>query len=233
MNKRQAFIFDLNGTMINDMHFHLEVWFDLLVNELGAKLSREEVKQELYGKNEELLKRIFGDNAFSDEQLSQLSIKKERRYQEMYRPHLDLLPGLFSFLEESYASGIALGIGTAAIPFNVDFVLDNLKLKHYFQTIVTAEDVHNSKPDPETYLKAAELMNVDPTSCIVFEDAPKGVEAAFNAGMRTVVLTTTHQYEEFREYDNVILYVDDYQSLLPSTFIGKASTKSSKHFLLV
>nr|GFD38095.1 hypothetical protein [Tanacetum cinerariifolium] len=68
-----------------------------------------------------------------------------------------------------------------AIPFNIDFVVDGLDLRPYFSTIVSADDVTLSKPHPETFLKAAQLLGVAPADCLVFEDVPKGVEAAARA----------------------------------------------------
>jgi beta-phosphoglucomutase len=213
--KPVAFLFDLNGTMIDDMEYHLEVWYDVIVNDLGAKLTREEVKLQLYGKSQEVLMRIFGEQKFSSEQLDKICIEKERKYQRLYRPHLDLLPGLFLFLEQSYERKIKMAIGSAAIPFNIDFVLDNLKIRHYFAAVVSADDVVKSKPDPETFLKAADMLGVDPSSCIVFEDAPKGVEAALNAGMKAVVITTMHPPRDFEQYENVLLYVSNYSNISP------------------
>jgi beta-phosphoglucomutase len=208
--KAKAFLFDLNGTMIDDMHFHLEIWHDVLNNDLGAKLSVEEVRSHMYGKNDELLARIFGAGKFTAAQVADISQRKEEKYQAMYRPHLDLLPGLFPFLERAHNSGIKMAIGSAAIPFNIDFVLDNLNIRHYFGAIVSAHDVIESKPHPEVFLKAAKLLNVEPSSCIVFEDAPKGVEAARNAGMKSVVLTTMHSREEFKHPEDVLLFLDNY-----------------------
>ena len=106
-----------------------------------------------------------------------------------------------------------MAIGSAAVPMNIDFVVDTLKIRHYFDAIVSADDVAKSKPDPETFLKAAKMLNVKPASCIVFEDTPKGVECALNAGMKTVVLTTTHPKEDFSMYDNIILFINDYNDL--------------------
>ena len=146
----------------------------------------------------------------TDEEMDRLSIEKERRYQQEFLPHLQLLPGLIEFLEKSYQSGIPMAIGSAAIPFNIDFVLDNLKIRHYFKAIVSADDVVFSKPHPETFLKAAQLLNVESTECLVFEDVPKGVEAAQNAGMNAVVLTTTHQTEEFKGFKNALHFADDF-----------------------
>lgn len=220
MTKLNAFIFDLNGTMIDDMEYHSAAWFDILNKDLQAGLTREEVKREMYGKNEELLERVFGKNRFTPQEVDTISRKKEQRYQEAFRPHLQLIAGLSAFLERSRRHHIRLAIGSAAVPFNIDFVLDNLGIRHYFEAIVSASEVAISKPHPETFLRAAELLQTPPEECLVFEDAPKGVEAARNAGIPCIVLTTMHPKEEFGDYSNVIGYIDDYTDpLLDELFI--------------
>jgi beta-phosphoglucomutase len=206
----RAFIFDLNGTMINDMDYHTRGWLYLLNNVLGGNFSWEEVKPQMYGKNQEVLVRMFGAGKFTDEEMTRLSLEKEKRYQEAFLPNLALLPGLADFLENAYHQGIPMAIGSAAIPFNIDFVLDNLGIRHYFKAIVSADDVIFSKPHPETFLKAAALLNAEPTDCLVFEDVPKGVEAALNAGMDAIVLTTTHHVDEFKNLQNVIHFANDF-----------------------
>ncbi|MFT3705081.1 MAG: HAD family phosphatase [Agriterribacter sp.] len=206
----KAFIFDLNGTMIDDMAFHAKAWHYLVNHDLGKVISEEAVKAEMYGKNEEVLDRIFGKGRFTAEEYQSLSIEKERRYQQAYLPSLKLIDGLDQFLETAYTKHIPMAIGSAAIPFNIDFVLDNLHIRHYINAIVSADDVKFSKPDPETFLKAAALLKIAPEDCLVFEDAPKGVECAMNAGMKAVVLTTTHEAEEFAQYNNVVAFIRDY-----------------------
>lgn len=210
MMDRKSFLFDLNGTMINDMEFHIDVWHDVLNNDLQAKLTRAEVRSHMYGRNQELLIRVFGDKRFTTEEADAISHQKEVKYQALYKPHLDLLPGLFAFLERAQRNKIKMAIGSAASLFNIDFALDNLNIRHYFEYIVSGDDVKNSKPHPETYLKGADLLQVEPASCIVFEDAPKGVEAALNAGMKCVVITSMHQENEFSEYNNILMFVEDY-----------------------
>jgi beta-phosphoglucomutase-like phosphatase (HAD superfamily) len=92
----------------------------------------------------------------------------------------------------------------------IDFVIDGLNIRSFFNSIVSADDVVYSKPHPETYLKCSVQLKVDPQNCIVFEDAIKGVAAAENAGMQTVVLTTMHSKEEFSEFNNILCFVNDY-----------------------
>jgi beta-phosphoglucomutase len=209
----KAFIFDLNGTMVDDMQFHSIAWHNILNADLKAGLSIEQVKKEMYGKNEELLDRVFGQGKFTQEQADTISMKKEHAYQAAFKPHLQLIAGLPKFLEKAGQKGIKMAIGSAAIPFNIDFVLDNLDLRHYFEAIVSAAEVAISKPDPETFVLAAKLLATDPKDCIVFEDAPKGVEAAMRANMSCIVLTTMHEKEEFRRYPNVLRYIADYTDL--------------------
>ncbi|MCX2430504.1 HAD family phosphatase [Pedobacter sp. GR22-10] len=208
--KPKAFLFDLNGTMIDDMAYHNHAWHDILTNDLGANISFAAVKKQMYGKNQDLLERVFGVGHFSQEQIDQISIEKERRYQAAYKEHLTLIPGLNAFLDRAKQSGIVMAIGSAAIPFNINFVLDNLNVRTYFDAIVSAEDVKNSKPDPETFSKGANILGVLPENCIVFEDAPKGVEAAQHAGMKCIALATMHGAEEFSAYQNIIAFIEDY-----------------------
>ncbi|HEY4108001.1 HAD family phosphatase [Puia sp.] len=210
MAKPEAFIFDLNGTMVDDMQYHNIAWHSILNEDLKANLTREEVAKQMYGKNEELLDRVFGKGHFTPEQIARISEKKERSYQAAFKPHLQLIKGLPAFLEKAQTHNIKMAIGSAAIPFNIDFVLDNLGLRHYFTAIVSADEVAISKPDPETFLLGAKLLNANPKNCIVFEDAPKGVEAALRAEMPCIVLTTMHEKEEFHRYPNVLRYIADY-----------------------
>jgi len=205
----KAFLFDLNGTMIDDMQYHVKAWHRIF-NELGANISMERMKQESYGKNHEVIERVM-PGRFSEEEKTEMSYAKERQYQQEFKPHLKLIDGLAVFLERAYHQNIKMGIGSAAIMFNIDFVLDGLNLRKYFSAIISADDVRHSKPDPETYLKCAEALNVSPNACVVFEDAPKGVESAQNAGMRSVVLTILHEQHEFDKYKTIIAFGRDYK----------------------
>ena len=207
----QAFIFDLNGTMIDDMQYHSAAWFSILNDDLKAGLTREEVNLQMYGKNEELLDRIFGKGHFTKEENGRDLLPKRTGLPDRFPPlsasdrRPPGPPGKGQ--PPPYPPGHRLG---RRIPFNIDFVLDNLHIRPYFQAIVSADDVTISKPDPETFVKAARILGVPPETCIVFEDAPKGVEAALRAGMSSIVLTTMHEKEDFLRYPNVLRYIADY-----------------------
>jgi len=123
----RAFIFDLNGTMINDMEFHIRAWTYILNQELKAGLTYDQVKSQMYGKNSELFIRVFGEGKMTNDEMEYWSMEKEKRYQQDYRPHLRLISGLDEFLKKAFEAKIPMGIGSAAIPFNIDFVLDQLE----------------------------------------------------------------------------------------------------------
>jgi len=206
----KAFLFDLNGTMIDDMEYHNKAWHTILNDDLNGNISYSDVKLQMYGKNDELLQRVFGKGYFTQQQMDEISIKKEKIYQKDYLSDLRLIDGLTELLNRAKFIGLPMAIGSAAIPFNIDFILDGLNIRDYISAIVSANDVVESKPHPETFLKCAELLKVKPEDCLVFEDAPKGVEAALNAGMKCVVLSTAHPAKDFQKYSNVLKVVKDY-----------------------
>lgn len=216
-----AFIFDLNGTIIDDMPFHVKAWSQLLNGELNANMDYEAVKAQMYGKNSELLVRVFGPGHFTDEEMHSLSIKKETIYQSIYREHMKLIDGLGDFLAKAKSQNIPMAIGSAAIMFNINFIIDGLHIREYFNSLVSADHVTFSKPDPETFTKAAQQLGVKPENCIVFEDAPKGVETAANAGMKVVViLSALHGREEFAGFNNIIRFISSYDEVNPEELVA-------------
>ena len=206
------FLFDLNGTMIDDMDYHVKGWHEMFMK-LGVDISYEQTKLQCYGKNDEVMERVC-PGRFSPEEKEKISWQKEEIYQSIYKPHLKLIDGLPEFLEKAHQKGIKMAIGSAAIMFNIDFVLDNLNIRHYFDAIVSADDVQFSKPHPETYLYCASRLGAEVSQCLVFEDVVKGVESAARAGMKALVIEGFHHPDEFKGWDNIIASVKDYKELI-------------------
>lgn len=151
----------------------------------------------------------------TDEEIKAYSLKKEIMYREEFKPHMKAVPGLELFLKRAWHHGIPLALATSAGRENADFVLEGLSIARYFPVMVCAEDVHHGKPDPEIFLTAASRLGADPATCLVFEDAPYGLEAARRAGMQAVALTTTFPAERLAHLPNVLQVVPDYTSLDP------------------
>jgi beta-phosphoglucomutase family hydrolase len=212
MQQNTAFIFDMDGTMLNNMQFHLQAW-EKVVTAAGSDLRGDRLFPQLYGKNSEVLERIFGKDAFSPEEINRMALEKDALYRELYKPFIELLPGLEDFLKEANRQGIKLAIATAAVQENIDFAVDALHIRSLFSALISEREVKKSKPDPETFLVAARELGMPPSRCIVFEDVPKGVEAARRAGMKAVVVLTSHNKEEFDDFGNVLKAVHDFTKL--------------------
>ena len=206
----RALLFDLNGTMVHDMPYHTRAWHQIFVS-LGLDISYEDTKKECYGKNEEVIERVM-PGVYPLAVRTEMGWKKEALYRKEFEAELGLIPGLNGFLQRYRTQEKQMAIGSAAIRENVDFVLDGCDIRSFFDTIVSADDVTKSKPHPETFLLCADRLNTNINQCLVFEDTPKGVECAVNAGMHTVVILTTHEEEEFEVYAPWIVdYIHDYK----------------------
>jgi beta-phosphoglucomutase len=205
------FIFDMDGTMVDNMMVHHRAWQHILA-ENGIELSMDEVKSKIHGINEEILEREFGD-FFSPADRKRIAWEKEASYRRIFKDELELIAGLPQLLEEAHQAGIPMAIASAAPPENVDFVLDNLDLRHYFKAVVHASMVEKGKPDPEVFEKAAAGLGVAAADCVIFEDSPTGAEAARRADSATIIITTTHGAEEFAHMPNVRATLPDFQGV--------------------
>jgi beta-phosphoglucomutase len=210
MNK--AFLFDLDGTLIDTMHWHFTTWQQVVAG-LGSKLQGNELMKELYGSGAELMNRLVPGRIFEEQEAMNIIAAKEETYRTLYGRNITVLQGAREFLEEALQQNIPMGIGTASNQANIDFALDFLHLRKYFTAIVGADDVVNSKPFPDTWLKLAEQLNTEPANCIVFEDAPKGIEAAAKAGMKAIAITGHYEKSDFLGFENVLRIVPGLHAL--------------------
>ena len=212
MTKPRALIFDMDGTIVDNMSFHTQSWLAFF-QQRGRTIDAQEFFLATAGRHGREILREHLDPALSDDDCAALTLEKEVLYRSLYAPHLKPVAGFEALLAQAKARGMALAVGTAAPDDNVRFTLDGLDLRRHFHTVVGAADVQRGKPAPDVFLKAAKDCGAAAEDCIVFEDAPLGVEAARNAGMRTVVLTTTMPAASFASYDNVIATVADFSAL--------------------
>ncbi|WP_158825150.1 HAD family hydrolase [Mucilaginibacter lacusdianchii] len=208
--KQFAAIFDMDGTLVDNNPYHFKTW-----KQLFEKYNRVEVTTELY--NEKLsgvpgmviMREFFGDD-YSEDEMKEMFDEKTRIYKEEYGPHVTAINGLERLLIELKNAGVKTAVASSATASNIDFVLDKLPIKPYFDTIVDGPRISKPKPNPQIFLKAAEDLGIKPESCVVFEDSLSGVKAANAAGMKVAAITTTHQAEELHPVD---LIIADYTGL--------------------
>jgi beta-phosphoglucomutase len=209
-----ASIFDMDGTLIDNTPFHFISWQALFRKYHKGELSRHTYYAEISGVPiMETLKRIFGadhDEVF----LKELLGEKEAFYRQEYSPHLVAIKGLEAFLRELKDHGVKMAMATSATVEDIDFILNKIPIGDNFNQIVNSSIVAKPKPDPQIFLKAAQLLNVPPGRCVVFEDSLAGIAAANAAGMKVVGITTGHQAEELDPL--VDLVIKDYTELTPA-----------------
>ena len=191
-----AFIFDLDGTLVDNTPAHLRAWAVFLASQ-GREMGEAEFLQRFNGKTNADILRGALDRPLSPAEVEEFTGQKEAIYRDLYRPHLQPMPGLLEFLGRARDARIPMAVATSALPPNVEFVLGGLGLLRWFGAIITAQDVRNTKPHPEVFLTAAERLGAEPGTCVVFEDSLSGIEAARRAGMRAVAMTTTLRAEDF------------------------------------
>jgi beta-phosphoglucomutase family hydrolase len=183
----RAFLFDLDGVLIDSMPLHTEAW-RIYLKRLNKPIEDLEVR--MHGRrNDEIVVDFIGRDLTPGE-IFEHGAAKERLFREMMGPRLEqhIVPGIKDFLRKH--EGAPMALASNAEPANIDFVLQAAGLRHCFQVIVDGHQVSRPKPWPDIYIRAAELLGAAPASCIVFEDSPAGVAAGRAAAMRVVGVGT-------------------------------------------
>ncbi|HVX50439.1 MAG TPA: HAD family phosphatase [Chitinophagaceae bacterium] len=199
----EAVIFDLDGTLIDNNAYHIEAW-KVFYSKIGRQFSMDEYKNNINGRiNRDIFNYIFG-NELPAAEIDRLTNEKEQLYREYYAPFIQPIPGLLPLLEQVKKAGIPMAIATSGLPVNIAFMFEHLTIQQYFDDVIDATLVTNSKPHPEIFLKAAAAVKANPLMSIAFEDSIAGVRAAKSAGMKVVGLTTTHTREDLFEADRII-----------------------------
>ena len=214
-----AFIFDMDGTLIDNMSLHRAAW-GMFLGAHGLSFSDVELHRKTHGTtNREILRDAFGAR-LDDVELERLSLAKEELYRSEFRAQIRALPGLEPFLNAARAAGIPLALATSAIAANVELVFELTALAPHFELVLSAEHVARGKPDPEVFLLAAERLGVTPDRCLVFEDSLPGLEAAYRAHMPAIAVATGHAPELLRALPGVVDVISDYRGLAPSALLA-------------
>jgi beta-phosphoglucomutase len=192
----KAVIFDIDGTIVDNMHLHAEA-FAMFAERHGLPPLTSDDRARLDGRrNSEIFPILFKRDVPRAEWQA-YEREKEGLYRELSKGRLTPLRGLQLLIDRLRESGIAMALATSAPEANVIHTLHELGLTGAFAVIVRGDQVPRGKPAPDVFLEAARQLSVAPADCLVFEDAPMGIEAAHAAGMPVVALTTSFQAPHF------------------------------------
>lgn len=195
-----AAIFDWEGVVVDSAAAHEESWERLAKNE-NRPLPPGHFALSFGRTNREIFPEILQWTADPAE-IERLSEIKEALYREVVVERgLDLITGARDLIMTLQTAGVPLAVGSSTPRRNLDVALPLLGLGECFQAIVAMEDVRQGKPHPEVFLTAAKRLGAEPTSCVVFEDAPAGLTAAKACGMYAVGFTTSHPADKLSQAD--------------------------------
>jgi beta-phosphoglucomutase len=197
-------IFDMDGVVVDNHEFHFKAWL-AFSEKYKFPLNQEIYRDKFNGKtNSDLFEMIFGK--ISSTEKEKYAQEKESLYQRLYGPHMRAHTGLITFLELLKKYKIKIALGTSAPTGNVDFILDTLNLRQYFEVIVDGPQVERGKPDPQVYQLCSLRLGLSPKECVVFEDSLAGLESGKMAGCSIIGVATSHKAYELKPMTDLIIH---------------------------
>jgi beta-phosphoglucomutase family hydrolase len=217
MTATRALVFDMDGTMVDSMPAHARAW-EQFARAHGVTMPVEEILRRTTGRNGvECIRELFGQDT-TEQRAMQLIAEKEAIYREAFTREFREVAGFAKFAAAARAQGLKVAVATAGDKHNIAFVLRHIKLAHAPDAIVGGDEGLPGKPAPDLFLEAARRIGIAPAECIVFEDAPFGIEAARRAGMRAVAICSTHSPAELAG-PHVVAQVRDFDQLTKTKFL--------------
>jgi beta-phosphoglucomutase-like phosphatase (HAD superfamily) len=216
--KVEALIFDMDGTMIDSMPWHAKSWVVFARNH-QLHIDVSDLLARTTGRTgHECMRVLFDDRVLSDAECDALVHEKEGIYRDLFHENFAEVAGFTAFARAAVARGLKIAVGTAGDRHNIEFAMSRLQMDPLPLAIVGGDEGLSGKPTPAIFLEAARRIGADPARCIVFEDAPFGIEAARRGGMRAVAVCSTHSAQELAG-PHVIAAVKDYEELAQINFL--------------
>lgn len=211
--KYEAIIFDLDGVICFTDHYHYLAW-KALADEIGAQFDEsngDRIRGVSRMESLEIVLEGYNGPAFSQEEKVAMATRKN----DLYRSYLmtmttaDLSGEVRDTLNVLRAKGLKLAIGSSSK--NTPLILDRIGLGSFFDAISDGNNISRSKPDPQVFLMAAEMLKLDPKNCLVVEDAEAGIQAAVSGGFDSAALgpaalcgKATHNIKSFSDLLKIV-----------------------------
>ena len=197
-----AVLWDLDGVIVDSGPYHLRSW-EAVFSKRGVPFIEDDFRPVFGMRSVEIIRRFLGPAA-TDAEVETIYREKEETYRSLVKGNIRVLPGVLALLRGLDVVGFRQALVTSAPAENVDLVAGTLGIRKFFARIVTGRDVTEGKPNPQGYLLAAAQLGAPPADCVVMEDAVAGVQAARNAGMKCIAVTTTNPAEKLAAADIIV-----------------------------
>lgn len=216
-SNKLGIIFDVDGVLIDSGELHFQA-FVKMGQELGLPFTREMLVRTMGMHNNQIFP-LWLQRTCSEHELKTFADKKEAFYRDIARTQLQAIPGVVTLIEKLVDHGFRLAVGSSGPVENVNLALETIGVRKHFHTVITGSDVREGKPNPEIFLKGAAGLNIDSKLCLVFEDAITGVQAARNAEMSVIAITTTAPRDLLTKADLIIDHFDEVTPIYCSNLI--------------
>jgi len=197
----KAILFDFDGVVVKSMESHYQGWQKAL-KEYEIDMSPEELYV-LEGQGvEEVASQLVRKFNIPTEERKNIIQRKKYYYNQIKKD--EIYPYFLDVISWAREKGLKIGLVTGGDRDRVNNALESDGIANFFDAIVTSEDVMYTKPSPEPYLKAAQILGVDPDQCMVIENAPLGIMSAKLAEMKCMAITTTLSASFLKKADVVV-----------------------------
>lgn len=201
MAEIKAVIWDMDGVIADSGPYHLAAWQEIL-GKRGVKFTAGDFKHSFGLRNDNIIRNTLGK--ISQAEVDTIAREKEATFRRLAGRKIKPLPGALELLRTLKKEGFRMAIASSTSSENIELVTDTLGTADCFQAVVTGHDVTEGKPNPQVFLLAARRLGVEPTNCLVIEDAVVGVTAAKRAGMYCLAVTNTHPRQKLKEADLIV-----------------------------
>ena len=206
MSALKGVIWDMDGVLVDTGEVHFQSWMVTLAD-FEIPFTREIFINTFGMNNEGILKLLRGED-FDPKIIAEISERKEASFRRAIHGRLKTMPGVLTLLEAIRDEDIPQAIGSSAPQKNIDAVVEELGLNNYFKSLISAAEMPG-KPNPAVFLTAAQKINAPAAQCVVIEDAITGVEAARQAGMKCIAVTTTNTASSLQAAHMVVDQLDE------------------------
>ncbi|WP_147535495.1 HAD family hydrolase [Bacillus marasmi] len=210
----KAFIFDMDGVIINSEPMHEKIELSVAA-EQGIELEDDNLEKYVGMRSRDMWESIIAERNFKVDVNVILNVAEQRKVQYIDTHDIEPIEGIKDLLEHLSKLRYRIALASSSSKPFIEAVLNKFEITHFFEEIVSGDDIKEGKPAPDIYLEVARRLGINPGSCLVLEDSENGVKAGNTAGMKTIGFTNPESGNmNLSEAKNIVKSIHDVLKLI-------------------